>query len=389
MNFNTYEQEIDYLIDKVENPLNEKTWTDMVDDLSLSVHPDVLRKSFTGGRYGGYQIAKYYKHKMEENYSSEELERLQNIKDELYKERCKLSDLQRERNKILREEARFELLLDVLKQQMSLLPEINITSYRPKTALTLNNKKIGVLQFSDWHIGKVIDNQWNSFNNDIATQRVNKIVDKTISYSTVHKVTDLIIEINGDMIEGIIQVSSRNATEADAISSITFVSELLCQAINSLKPYYNSIKIVTTLGNHGRLFADKKACLTKENFEMLIPEFIKLRLGEDIPIIKSYGLDFTAYEIDGRLICLAHGQNDRLATVISDFSKIYKRVPSEIHLGHTHEYKDISDCDIYVTVNGCLDGADDYAISLRKVSKPSQNFIVYDEDRCIYNLSAE
>ena len=123
---------------------------------------------------------------------------------------------------------------------------------------------------------------------------------------------------------------------------------------------------------------------------MLIPEFLKLRLNNKVEIITSNGLDFTCYNIEDSLICVAHGQNDRLSSVISNFTNVYKQLPREIHLGHTHSYKDINECNTYVTVNGSLVGSDDYAISLRKITKPSQNFIVYDgSDRCVYNLIAE
>ena len=90
------------------------------------------------------------------------------------------------------------------------------------------------------------------------------------------------VEINGDILEGLIQISSRNSEEADVISQITFASELLAQVINKLKPHYENIRIITTLGNHGRLFSDKKNGMTKENFEMLIPEFLKLAIVEEM-----------------------------------------------------------------------------------------------------------
>ena len=384
--FNTYEDELDYLIDKVENDYNTKTWVDMVDDLGLNVHPDVLRKSFTGGRYGGYAVAKYFINKELTNSNSEEVNRLETLREEVIKERMKLADLNREKKQSLRDEARFEMLVDCLKDGLSEMEPIKIKPRMFKTTKGLT----GVLQLSDWHVLKNIDNQFNVYNREIAIERVNTIINKTIEKSLIHNVTDLIVEINGDIIEGVIQISSRNGEEADVITQILFQSELLANAINTLLPNYNSVKVVTTLGNHGRVFADKKAGLTHENFEMLIPEYLKLRLDNKVPIIKSYGMDFTSYEINGELICVAHGQSDTINNVISNFSKMYKRVPKEIHLGHYHSYSDINDCDVIVTVNGSLVGADDYAIKLRKITKPSQNFIVYDgEDRCIYNLVAE
>lgn len=384
INFSSYEEELEYLIDKVDNPLNSKTWVDMVDELGTNTHPDVLRKSFTGGRYGGYAVAKYFMNKQLEGCSKEEQERLEKLRDEIYKERCKNADLLKKKRECLRDEARFEVLTDTLKSEIVNLKPILLNEYKENTNAT---RVYGVAQFSDWHYGKLVDNQWNFYNIDVAIERANILVDKIISKSKIHNVTDLIVEINGDMIDGIINISARNVEEADVIKQITGASELLAQAINKLLPYYENVKVVSTLGNHGRIFADKKLGATKENFEMLISEFLKLRLDNKVQIITSNGLDFVSYRINGDLICVAHGQNDKLSTVIADFAKVYKEVPKEIHLGHTHSYTDINDSDIFTTVNGSLVGSDDYSVSLRKITKSAQNFIVYDgKDRCVYNL---
>lgn len=130
-NFNTYEDELDYLIDKVENDSNTKTWVDMVDDLGVSVHPDVLRKSFTGGRYGGYAVAKYYKSKICGHASIEDIERLETLKDEIIKERIKLADQNREKRAKLRDESRFETLLDVLRRGLSQIEPLEVNDNCP------------------------------------------------------------------------------------------------------------------------------------------------------------------------------------------------------------------------------------------------------------------
>ena len=359
----------------------------MVDDLGLETHPDVLRKSFTGGRYGGYAVAKYFMNKRYDNYTLEEQKRLEQLKDEVYIERCKNADILKEKRKILRDEARFDMLKDILRDELKSLPPIQLNNF---VKINHTSRFYGIAQFSDWHYGKLVNNQWNIYDRYIAIDRAYIIANKIVDRSLKDRVTDLIVEINGDMVDGIINISARNVEEADIITQIVGVSELLAQVINKLIPYYENIKVVTTLGNHGRIFADKKIGTTRENFEMLIPEFLKLRLNNKVEIITSNGLDFTCYNIEDSLICVAHGQNDRLSSVISNFTNVYKQLPKEIHLGHTHSYKDINECNTYVTVNGSLVGSDDYAISLRKITKPSQNFIVYDgSDRCVYNLIAE
>ena len=150
----------------------------MVDELNTNTHPDVLRKSFTGGRYGGYAVYKYFVNKIAEGCSTEEQERLEILRNEVYKERCKNADILREKRKILRDEARFETLTDVLKEEIKNLRPIKLNDFKSSIKL---ERVYGIAQFSDWHYGKLIDNQWNYYDLDVAVERANIIVDKIIA----------------------------------------------------------------------------------------------------------------------------------------------------------------------------------------------------------------
>ncbi len=384
----SYENELQLLIDKVEG-IDNKSWEEMVDELHLSVHPDSLRKSFNAGRYSGYAVAKYYQNKFENEYcTQDEIDRLEQLKKEVYKEKIKYQDARREYRKELTSEARFENLIDVLKAEIVNLDELPLYHYGER--VEKNKKpKDAILALSDWHIGAMVDTQWNCYSVDIAKERMEQLLNKVKRYILNYNITNLVVEINGDMVHGLINVSNRVQSEEDVVSQIIIVSDMLSYFINELKPYVRNLKVVTTLGNHGRLIPNKKESINKENMEMLIPEFLKLKLDKDINILTSNGLDFIKYKIGDRVICLSHGQYDKVNEVIEDFSKMYKCVPNEIHLGHTHSYKDINDSNIYITVNGSLMGSDEYAVNLRKITKPSQNLIIYDEDRCIIEITVD
>lgn len=383
--YRDYEDELQLLIDKVEGTRSE-TWEEVVDELGVNVHPDSLRKSFTGGLYGGYQIAKFYQDKFTNEYcAQEEIDKLESLKREVYKEKVKLSDQRRELRKDWIAEARYENLVDVLRE------EIRNLNYLPKYKMGERVKKdlkpkCAIASWSDWHIGAEVNSQWGYYSIDTAQERVNQLIHKIQKYALEQNITDLIIEINGDMIEGGIVLAAKIQSEEDSVAQIAIVSEMLANAINELKPYFRSIKVVTTLGNHGRLVPDKKASINKENMEMLIPEFLRLRIGKDIPIITSHGMDFVKYNFNGKTIVLSHGQNDKGAHILEDFVKIYGEVPDEIHTAHVHSYADKRIGNVCVTVNGSLKGSDEYSINLRENSKPSQNLIVYGEDRCVYEL---
>lgn len=384
MAYKDYESELDLLIDKVEGSI-DKDWTELVAELELNCHEDTLRKSFAVGRYSGYKVAKYYRNKIENGiYEEDELERINEQRDELYKERCKLQDANREKRNVLRSEARFENLLDVLRDSIEQAEHIKFGT----KIMDNGEKKSAILQLSDWHIGSTVDTQWNEYSIDTAKIRVTELTNKIKGYILSFNITDLMIEINGDMIEGLINVGANIQAEEDAVDSITIVSNMLADMINELKPYVLSMKVVTTLGNHGRLDPNKKNSVLGQNFEKLIPEFLKL-MTSNVPIITSQGLDFMKYEFNDKVIMLSHGNNDKLTTCIQDFVQVYKQVPTEIHLGHTHSFKDINMSNIYITVNGSLKGSDEYALGLRYTTKPSQNLIVYGKDRMVVEIIVE
>lgn len=383
----SYEDELQLLIDKVEGT-DDRSWEEMVDELGLSIHPDSLRKSFSAGRYGGYAVSKYFQEKFENEYcAQEEIERLEEIKKEIIKEKIKLSDTRREYKKELMSEARYENLVDVLKSEISKLDDLENYKIGEKVDKSCSDKS-AILMLSDWHIGALVNNVFNYYSVDVAKERMETLLKKVKKHILNDKISDMVIEINGDMVNGIINTSNRVQSEEDVVSQIVIVSDMLSYFINELKPYLKKIKVVTTLGNHGRLIADKRAAINSENMEMLIVEFLRLRLN-DISVASSHGSDFTKYEFANRVICLAHGQHDNINRVVEDFSKMYKVVPNEIHLGHTHAHKDINDCDIYITVNGSMMGADEYATNIRKTTKPSQTLIVYGEDRGVFELVLE
>ena len=371
-------------IKRVTNACSDKKisyseWGDYILGTDNNYSSENLRKAF-------YVVYKLLNKIDENNCDYDAIKDLENLRDEIYKERCRLQDIQREKRNDLRVEARFENLLEVVKDNIGFMPTYEIKDFKP---INKNqDKKYAVLQLSDWHCGALVDNQFNYYNVDTMVDRATKVRNNALEYCKLHNVTDLVIEINGDMVNGVIHISSRVESEEGVIQQVITVTDVLAKLINSMKPYFNSIKIVTTLGNHGRLTPNKSDSITNENFEMLIPTMLRDKLS-DIKIIDSKGLDFTKYEIDEKIIMVSHGQNDSMTKVISDFSKMFKVVPNGVHLGHTHSYTDINDCDIKVTVNGSLIGSDDYAVTIRKVTTPSQNLIVYEKDRCIYEIKAE
>lgn len=384
---NNYEKNLETLIGKVEGSV-DMGWDEVCDYIGADIHPDSLRKAFATTEYGGYNVAKYLMDKTANELTEEMVKRLQSKKDEEYKERVRLQDARREYNKELRAEARYENLVNIMKDCLSDVVTSNIEFGEKHLHIENKKSKYAILMFSDWHYGALCDSQWNYYDTNVAKERAEQLVAKTQSYILSLGITDLIVEINGDMCEGMINIGNRVASEESVVEQIINVSKLLSKCILSLKPYVNSIKVVTTLGNHGRLTPNRKEQADeRENFEMLIPEFLRLTLGDDIPIVTSQGLDFVKYEFDDKIICLSHGHHDKATSAIDNMIRVYKVVPDEIHLGHWHHMSDLNDSNIHVVVNGSIKGVDDFGLkATRCTTQPSQNLIVYGQDRMMIEL---
>lgn len=384
---NNYEKNLQTLIGKVEGSV-DMGWDEVCDYIGADIHPDSLRKAFATTEYGGYNVAKYLMDKTANELTEEMVKRLQSKKDEEYKERVRLQDARREYNKELRAEARYENLVNIMKDCLSNVATSNIEFGEKHLHIENKKSKYAILMFSDWHYGALCDSQWNYYDTNVAQLRAEQLVAKTQFYILSLGITDLIVEINGDMCEGMINIGNRVASEESVVEQIINVSKLLSKCILSLKPYVNSIKVVTTLGNHGRLTPNRKEQADeRENFEMLIPEFLRLTLGDDIPIVTSQGLDFVKYEFDDKIICLSHGHHDKVNSAIDNMIRVYKVVPDEIHLGHWHHMSDLNDSNIHVVVNGSIKGVDDFGLkATRCTTQPSQNLIVYGKDRMMIEL---
>ena len=377
---NNYEENLQLLIDKVGG-VNDLSWDDLCDRLNLDVHPDSLRKAFSVTDYCGYQVAQYYINKSTQELTADMIAKIQTTKDEEYKERVRLQDARREYNKLLREDARFTNLVDVIKEQINDLPEIDFGYHGI-------GHKTGVkaaLLISDLHYGATSDNVLNLYNIEICNERMQTLLNKTIHYCTIHHVDELFINLGGDLVSGLIHVSGRVEQEEDVVTQTMQVAELLSKFIAELSKKIPNIKVVGVQGNHSRVSADRRQSLNPENFERIIFEYISNRLG--IPVMRNGLEDWVAYNIGDRKIFLEHGDKSNMGSAREQAINVLGYVPDDIFVGHFHHMEVIDKHGTDVVINGSVMGTDSYAMKHRLHTKPYQILRIYDgDDVCTYKV---
>lgn len=352
-------------------------WQDIVEHLELDCHRDSLRKAANVTPYSGLAVAKYYKDKIEElkvstfSNSDELMLDIEAKKRELFKERVRLQDVQREINTRLRWEARWEALAEAIVEAMKAKPTLNIVHKK------VDSDVEACLILSDWHLGLGIDTPHNHFNQEIATKRVEHLVGGTIKYCKMHSVKTLNIDICGDILSGLIHTTTRIYQQMDIVEQVGFACELISLTIEALAPSVEHIRLHSVTGNHDRINANYKEHLHEENFTRLIEWGVTARTGMEF---EKSGVDqeVEVYTLgNGRVVALEHGHNcKKPQDAVKNLSEYLNMDVDYVHLGHFHNFQTVYN----TVINGCLCGSDTFANRQRYNNDPSQTLVVYYAD---------
>ena len=350
-------------------------WEQAKNDLHSDMHRDSLRKSWYVGKYSGYNVYKYMQDKLEKGFTSdEEYVRLEKLRDSEYKERVRLQDANREKRAVLREYSRDEALQEYIEKKL------DEREPRPfvKCEYKIKNGNEASLLVSDLHCGATVDSIFNYYDVDVLRTRMNELANKTITFCHRENVEILHAEFLGDFLTGIIHGATIAQAQEDVIDQIFDVSDIIVEFVLYLQKEIPNIKTYFVYGNHGRTTQGKSDAANKSNYERIIPAYVRKELRENnIPVIDGGYEDFTTYRLkDGKLIVCTHGTNDNPSTVNKNFTKLLGEDVYEVHMAHLHSVKEGNG----TVVNGSVMGSDDYSISHRLHTKPTQILKVYYGD---------
>ena len=386
------ESQIEYVKRIVYGKLIDKTIDDDYTILAPLVFgkeysSDVARRMF----YGARDILKLI-----------DVDKINNVKDndiikqieektlEMEKMKIKYQDQKREYRNLIRPQARFERLVEVLENEIKDLNRIKPFIYKEGIYSSGNNE--AVLMVSDWHIDAKFKNCLGEYNQSIAKERIEKLLHKTIEHCKTHKVNTLHLELLGDNISGGIHWSSKVESEEDVISQIMTLCELLSNFITELANNIPNIKIYSCVGNHSRINMSKSDNQEGENLERLIPFYLNARLKdiENVKIMEECNLDdgIILFDVLNTKIIGVHGDLDNPSNVVDNMIKMFRIFPDQVDMGHRHHHYEKEEYDIEVSINGCLQGTDTYAKNIRKSGRPMQKLSIYNEEGklCSYKI---
>ena len=367
------------------------SWNEIIDLLNLKCSSEYLRKLAYGvSEYKTYRES-LIKRREATSDEIDELAEIELKKLEAEKERVKLRDIRRETKAMVREWARADNIKDEIIHAIEVLGEdkpLKVAEFKEK----VSGPNEGVVLLSDWHKGLLTNNYWNKFDDAEFNKRIDKLTNKTIQFGKFHCINKLNVFVLGDIINGLIHVTTRIMNDEDTVKQTINVAETLAVILTKFADEFNELDVYMARGNHDRIIANKKESLASESFFDLIPWYLKTRLSSvsNINILDNEVDDeIISTKICGHNVFAIHGHRDNIKSAANNLGQMLRVFPEYIFMGHYHKNAEdeIRNCEIIV--NSSLSGVDDYAKELRVTSTPAQKFMIFNQEDgrlCTYNI---
>ena len=369
------------------------TWDDVKDVLNELLDCDYGESTYRKKFQAFQKLMQANEHKFldDDNYIKEpRLER-----QELAKEKQKLSDERTELNRQIREQARKESYLDMVKNVLcdNTQPfEFNLNKNKIEDLCILSNKDL-IVHITDVHTGIFIDNFKNHFDEDTLKKRIEKYTSKIIEIQELHKAENCYI-IASELISGLIHNNLRLQNNLDLMEQFKLVSLLIATMIKELVSHFNEIYVYTVEGNHSRIVAKKEDSLQGENMDILFPFYLEAKL-QNYPSVhieeNTICQDIAIFNVRGNNVFASHGDKDAPSSVVQNYTMMFGVKPNLVYLGHRHTNGMTTVYDTKVIESGCVSGTDQYALSIRKCNRPEQTISVIDENGlvCLYDIQLD
>lgn len=363
---------------------NGWTWDDIKKILNDSL----------GYNYGESAYRKKYqmfKKMMSDNESNlfKENEYLKNIQDaklDLEKERQKLYTAKIEMQRMIRQQARFEMFYENIKCAIETLPMPEIKF----EGTPFNNNKEYLLGIADIHAGAKFDLPTNSYSMEECEYRFGVLLNHVVNYVINNNIGFINVVSLSDDIQGILRISDLQLNETSVVEATVFISRLIANFLNELSAYCYVDYYHVPQSNHtqSRNLGTKASELANEDVEYVIGNYIKdmLRFNDRVVVNTNFGHDYIEIPIFNYNVLAMHGHTiNNLETVLKDMSSLHGKLIDFIVCGHLHTGKTIqgNERDTYDTeVLMCpsFQGTDPYAFNkLGKSSKAACKLFIFDE----------
>ena len=283
---------------------------------------------------------------------------------ELQKERHKNQATAIELNRLNRQQDRFELFYENIKNAIQALPVPHFTYDGSRLH---ESQKEYLLSIADIHGGANFKSENNEYSLEICANRFNKLLNYMIPYVQKHNITKLNVVELGDSIQGILRISDVKLNETSVVNAVVYV------------PSANHTQT--------RCLGTKANELVAEDLEYVIANYIKdvLVNNKNINVYTNFGHEYIEIPLfDFNVIALHGHQINNIQNSLRDLSMLHHKFYDYCILGHTHASNDMVvgegvSNDVEVLVCSSFIGSDPYSDKLMKGAKAACKVFIFDD----------
>lgn len=366
------------------------SWDDIADLINKQFHDEFTAYKESAYRKPYQEAKKFFDAGVFSCDEEKYLDDLTAQKHEIKKEKQKLFDERVALNKELREQARRESMIDVVKYAIDMYKPYRF-EYQPNSIRDSDNDLI--IHLTDIHCGMQVDGILNSFNTDILSDRFKKYLDEIRDIQNTYKSQNAYLILGGDLIHGLIHLNARLEAKENIVQQLMIVSDLIGDFIYHLSEAFQEVKVYTTAGNHSRSTSRYKESRPKENFDILVPYICQ----RDLRMVKNVSFednqldyDIATFKVRGHMVYAVHGNKDKPKDIVYNMMKLARKanlpMPELCYMGHMHTNSLTTIDDVKVIQSGSVGGMDRFAIDNRLVGTPEQTVTVVTERNAIKAL---
>lgn len=359
--------------------VTEDDWQDIIDRYDLDLHYDSLRKQVTG-EFGSYKML------LEKEESKSAMGELKDIIGELDIKKGEIKSKTAQLNRLKRNFIKSIEIANDLKELM--IEEdfiVNIPEYCYKPVVSKGNGKV-LVHITDWHIGLRIDNcKYNSFDLDIAKDRIKQLYDEVVEIANLYKVNDIVVVSTGDMIEHCYMRNNQHQNvEFNQSVQINECIKLMYTFLTNLCKIGN-VDFYGLSGNHDRTVGDRSVNVDGDNANTVITEqlynYNEIAQNERLTIHRlRHDAKEVIVNLDGVIAKFIHGDDkirDAKRLIENDFS-MDDMAYDVLFRGHWHNFDMMSENNgRYIVSTGCLSGYNDYSTKFGCTTMASQTVGVF------------
>ena len=385
---NTNENEEQYLFrigQAKDSGLIDLTWSEIADYVNKEFRIDETEYRTEAAYRKQYNMARKFFESGVFTTDDDAMKKIEELQEEVKKERMKLQTLNLERNRLDRNEARHELYYELIGKVVDTLP-------LPEFELITDEKsKISyLLCFGDFHYGAEFKCKNNEYSPAIFTKRLQKLAGDIKDFVKDKQVGTLKICSTGDDLQGILRMTDLQLNDTNVVKSLVEFCRLMAMFLNQVSAWCNVEYYAVPQANHTQIrpIGSKANELAGEDLEYIIGNYIADLCENNNRItvnLANEDEDFTKIPIWNFNVYAMHGHTIKnVNNAIRDLSILNREFIDYLILGHYHGGKefvnnDAANIDTETIIVPSFIGGDPYSESLFKSSKSSAQILGFNE----------